>query len=196
MLQINLLPPTEKEKIFSKRTGSYVNSLVVPIIILVVIVAGSLFLLSQYLVSVNRSLDSKVQDQSSEKQQYAQVEEQINEFNQISGLVSQLSQYKVDWPTILADLASQTPQNLQISKFYIDSKNNNQLKISGAADSYRTVMLFKEKLEASKQFKNPSFGKGDITEGGAVNFELSTEFETAKIPASAEQKQMQEKEQE
>ncbi len=188
-MQINLLPPTEKEKIISKRTGSYINSLVTPIIILIIIIAGSLFLLTQYLNSINRSLESKAQDQNSQKEQYAQTEKQINEFNKISGLINQLSKYKVDWPTIFADLADQTPQTLQISKFYIDTKNDNKLKISGYADSYRTVMLFKEKLEASEQFKNPSFSSGSTTEGGVVNFDLAVELEIAKIPIPATEKQ-------
>ncbi len=185
MLQINLLPPTEKEKIASKRTGSYINSLVTPIIILIVVIAGSLFLLTQYLTSINRPLESKIQEQSSQKEQYAQVEEEINEFNKISGLIKQLSQYRVNWPTILADLADQTPQTLQITKFYIDTKDDNKVKISGYANNYRTVMLFKEKLEASKQFKNPSFSSGSTAESGAVNFELAVELEIAKIPKPA-----------
>lgn len=193
-MQINLLPPAEKEKIISKRTGSYINSLISPIIILVIIIVGSLFLITQYLTSINRSLESKVQDQSSQKEQYAQTEEQINELNKISGLINQLSQYKVDWPAILTDLADQTPQTLQITKFFVDTKDDNKLKISGYANSYRTAMLFKEKLEASEQFKNPSFISGNTSEGGVVSFDLAVELEIAKIPAPATKKQGEGKE--
>ncbi len=194
MLQINLLPPTEKEKIVSKRTSLYVNSLVVPIIILVIIIAGSLFLTTQYLASKNRSLESQVQEQISQQDQFSETEEQINEFNEISDLINQLSQYKIDWPDILHDLADQTPQTLQITKFYIDAKDDAKVKISGFAGSYRAVMLFKEKLEASKQFKNSTFENGSTTEGGMVNFELTVELEIAKIPVPATKKQNQEKE--
>ena len=182
MPQINLLPEKEKEKITSKRSSVYLSSLIMPIIVFIMVVAVLLFILIQYLNLNSKQFDSQISETQIQKGKLIEIKKQVDEFNTILGLVKQLSQYKIDWTNILSNLASQTPQKMQITKFYVDPKSPNKIKISGFADSYREIMLFKEKLEASEQFKNPVLDSGLITPGGIIGFNLSVEFEKVKIP--------------
>jgi len=191
MLEINLLPQQEKEKIVSKRISLFSTTLIIPIIIIILLIIGSLFYLMEYLSSNGKSLDSQISSQQPKLGQWATLQNKINEANKVSDLVNQLSQNKADWAAIFDDLAKQTPGKMQITKFAMDPKNKNQITIGGFADSYRTVMLLKEKLDNSDQFKNTSFTTGTISASGAVSFEMTTELKKTKLPAATQGQQEQ-----
>lgn len=194
MLQINLLPGPEKDKILSQRVSSYLANLMTPIIILIILIIGALFLLTQYLSTIDKNLQEQIATKNSAKTKFNQTQEQINEFNKISDIIGQLSAYKVDWVAIFSNLALQTPNKLQISQLQLDDKDPRKAKISGFADSNRTVMLFMEKLDESEQFKNSLLVSSDFTESNIVNFSLSFEFEKANIPKESKEAQGAQKE--
>jgi len=183
MIEINLLPQSEKSKIIAQRMSAFFTSLVVPVSLLIILVTAVLFGLVQYLNIKNSQLDNQITEANSQVDKYNDVKKTIDNFNTILSSVDKLSQYWIDWPAILIDLAHQVPPDLQITKFNFDTKNLTQIKITGLAANYRSIILFREKLNSSEQFKNANLNMAayDTTLANTINFELSVELPKAKI---------------
>ena len=193
MIEINLLPQKEKDRIIAQRTSKLFTALIIPFSILILLLVGLLlFFIFNFTFRV-KSIDNQISDLKNQKTKFTDTKQKIDEFNNILVLVKQLSQYKTDWPKILSDLATKTPIDLQITEFSYgtksgETKTKNQAKISGIAKTYRDVILLQEKLKDSGEFKNPIFVSATTNDNGTVAFKLSVELKNIKAPVETPQK--------
>lgn len=184
MLEINLLPQPEKEKILEKRESSFFNSFMVPFTILIILVAGLLGYIYWDYSKQNKNLDTQIANSQNNKNEYQDTLNQINEYNQVLELTKQLEKYRTDWVKVLTDLASQTPGNLQITKFDFSpgtASSKKAAQISGISSNYHNLVLFQDKLNNSKEFKNASISVATTDDKGVVNFDMLVELKNIKV---------------
>ena len=196
MLQINLLPQIKKDEILSKRSSLFISGFIIPLSILIVLVFFLLFMGYYFLNIQKNNYTIKLAQAESEKTGYSKTQDQVKEFNDVLGLVKKLSEYKTDWTKILAAMAAETPGNVQISRFSFDPNTQNPqantaeknqttkqktVYISGLSTSYRSIILFQQKLSVSDEFQNPSFISATTNEDKKITFEISAELKNVRV---------------
>jgi Tfp pilus assembly protein PilN len=193
MLEINLLPQSEKEKILTQRGSSFFNSFMIPFSILIILVAGLLGYLFWSYSQQNQNLDSQIASSQSSKTKYENIINQVNEYNQVLSLSQQIFKYQTNWVNILNELATQTPGNVQITKFDYSSTtalSKKAAEISGLSDNYHDLILFKDKLDSSKEFKNTVINTATADDKDVVNFDILVGLKNIKvIPKSTQNMQ-------
>lgn len=184
MLNINLLPDVQKERIHSKRIYLFVSSLVIPIIILVLAIIVLLLFLIQYLQTANKNLDFKVSQEQENQKKFDDVKDKVTQYNKNLVIATEVVNYQLPWANILNSFAGSVPGSIEIQEFNFDIKSNNNLIIRGKTSSNRAIMLFKVKLEDSKYFQKVNFNS--VTDG---IFDLNCQLENINLPAQLIQTQ-------
>ncbi len=154
MISLNLLPPEEKANL---RLGNirriflnYALALISALIFGVLILAFIYFLLA--VESKNSEGNYFLIQQSSQGQSLKSQQDQIKKFNSELLQIEILQKKQPYYSLVILEIANLMPPGVRIEKLEINEKN--EIIVSGFAQNREKVVLFKEGLERSKNFKN------------------------------------------
>ncbi len=179
---INLLPPKEKEVLYSEQVKNLVA--VLGCIVIISLVCLSLILLSIKFYILSDFSYQKFLFQEAEKKYQspglAGFKDAIQKYNVI--LPHILSFYKKDlyFSDILGIISAVgRPEGLYFTKISLDGKtleDNIKVVISGISDTRENLLLFQKNLQQEPGFKNISFSPNSWISPANTNFSLNLEF--------------------
>jgi len=180
MIQLNLLPPSEKKILGLERTFRwlvfYGNAIIFLILLFIVFLTLIWFFVLIQLKSYSANLEStktSFQGQSIENQQKL-----IKEFNEKLDKIDGLQQKQKRYYPILAELAMLVPGGVRIEALSIDESG--QGRISGFANQRGQLLLFKSALEKSSYFEKIENPLSNLTKQININFYFTFNAKTAK----------------
>lgn len=179
-MTINLIPPKiKKEKELIKIASLSLSALFV-IILLLIVFSGTVYL-SDNLVKANLTdIEKQISEQDSSLLTLEPTQKKIDLINSKLEKIDATTAARPIWSNIIKDLASDTPQNLKINTLSMDA-NTGKIDLTGITETRRDIAAFKEKLEASKFFKNVTFSTSSLAaETSSYSFSLSCELENKK----------------
>lgn len=151
MISLNLLPEDlRKEFELSKQNARFRHFLFLSLAIL--IGAGTFFGVLFYYLELQKK-DAEIEKSVAQKQ----IDEQSDSYSKAKDLYTRINLIKKieknssDWESILKEIASLTPQNVQIEHFSSLTKES-RAKIVGYALTDKDIVAFKQNLESSKTF--------------------------------------------
>lgn len=179
-MTINLIPPKIKKARASQRTYS---SIVFGIVMLgfLIIITTLIFLVSNMVL--NRGItdtQAKINDQEATIVKYKDLVNKINATNDKLKILDSYDANKILWSIVLTNLASSTPETVQLTNFTI-TQNGLKGSLNGAAATLRDTAKLREKMEDSKYFKNVSFTTSAYRDSTTdYSFTISFEIESIK----------------
>ena len=179
-MTINLIPPKIKKERASQRTyGSIVFGIVM--LGLLIIVTTSIFLISNIVVNKEvADTQTRINDQEATIVKYKDLVNKINTTNDKLKILDSYDANKILWSIVLTNLASSTPEAVQLTNFTI-TQNGLKGSVNGAAATLRDTAKLREKMEDSKYFKNVSFTTSAYRDSTTdYSFTISFEIESIK----------------
>lgn len=190
MININLLPPEIKLKIKQAKQSANVFSIC---LVVIIVFAVSSFIISE----VNKSLlapeletlKTEINGENSKEDTYTALEQKALFINERSQLAIQINNQKPYWSQIIQELINSVPINVQFVSLAADISKAPNFIVQGNTTSEREAIKFKEKLEASKLFKDVAFKSSTNVPGqtGAdqkLNFSLEFNLESKSLEKS------------
>lgn len=179
-MTINLLPPSIKqEKEYRKILNYIFYFLSCTLIILIFFVAIIYIADMSILVDIDKN-KKETTSQDETLKGLAETSDKVDIINSKLDKISQIDSSKVIWSNVIKDLANDTPKNVQITTLSLE-KDTNKVQMTGSAATRRDIASFKEKLEASKYFKNVTFSTSSHSvESDTFSFNLFSELENIK----------------
>ena len=189
MVNINLLPPEIKLKI--KKGKQSANIFAVCLVAIVLIFVLGIVLSSLKSAILQPELDStksQIEKANSDLGNFDKLEAQALLINDRAKIAKTVEEKRAVWSQALQDLINSVPQDVQFVSLAIDLDKSPNFVLQGNTTSEREVILFKDKLENSKFFKDVSFKSSSKTEGSTDTNLLSFTLEFNIEQYSAETK--------
>lgn len=186
MLNINLLPPEIKQKVKKSKQAANVFSICLVIIIVFIVLA---FLLNSYKTTVLQAeLDTSKSDLIRANRSLGNFDELQNKaifLNDRAQLATNIENSRSPWSSILQELISSVPSNVQFVSFSGNSATTPNIVLQGSTVSERDAIKFKDKLESSTYFKDVAFKSSTAATGeNATGLSFSLEFNLEKSSTS------------
>ena len=190
MININLLPPESKLKIKQAKQSANVFSIC---LVVIIVFAVSSFIISEVNKSLlNPELDtlkSQITGENSKTDTYTALEQKALFINERSQLATQINNQKPYWSQIIQELINSVPINVQFVSLTADISKAPNFVLQGNTVSERDAIKFKEKLEASKFFKDVAFKSSTNVPGATgadqkLNFSLEFNLESKSLSTS------------
>lgn len=180
MLEINLLTPEYKKKIYQEKINfkMFLYSLLLLAIFLFSLFA--LIGLDRFVLSHLKLTESEINQKENEIKTFSEIEDKANKLKETLKLISDLEKKKVPLVPILKELAASTPSSVQITSLTITGEKSPALSISGLAPSQKEIAKFQGKLESSERFSKVTFlsaGLGGEKDKPVFNFQLQADLE-------------------
>lgn len=178
-MKLNLLPPESKKRLIAHKINKIIASFLT-LVFLVTLALSALLFINQKTLNISlEDLNKKIQDQKTKNNNYQTIESEMKEVFKISDSLKSLEQKRTLWSVILSDLIIDTPLTLKLTGF--ENKEGGKLIIKGEANNLRTIMLFKEKLEQSKYYKQAELESATAIEGSnSMSFILNVQVENSR----------------
>ena len=166
MININLLPPEIKLKIKKGRQSANIFAICL-VVIVVLIVAGVVLssLKSAILQPQFEGAKTQIDKANSDLENFNKLEAQALFINDRAKIAKTLEEKRPVWSQILQDMINSVPQDVQFVSLAVDLDKSPNFVLQGNTTSERQVILFKDKLENSKFFKDAAFKSSSKTEG-------------------------------
>lgn len=179
-MTINLLPPAIKQEKEYRKILSFVSYFLSCLFIILILFTAVVYLADMSIVTdINKNAKEIVRQEDTLKG-LEDTSKKVDIINSKLDKISSIDSNKVIWSNVIKDLANDTPQNVQITTLSLD-KETNKIQLTGSAATRRDIASFKEKLEASKYFKNVTFSTSSHSvESDTFTFSLSSELESIK----------------
>lgn len=179
-MAINLLPPKFKREKRIQKTAKIIFVFLTVICFVILILTGGLFAADYFTQKDIQKSKSKIAEQKRIFKRYEEIENNVNDFNSKLTKIQSIESQKISWSSILLNLSSSTPTNVQIKTFSA-ADNNKRITITGYAETRNDIAVFKEKLEKSEYFKNVTFSSSVHNEENKnFSFNISCELEKIK----------------
>jgi len=177
-MTINLIPPKlKKEKEFRKTSGIFIMFLNI-IMVVLLIVTGTCLTANYFYTKDLNNIKSQIAEQQLVLSKYADLKKEVANVNAKLDKINNIDTTRILWSNIVAELGRCTPTEVQIKTF---SSKDNKISLTGSAATRRDIAKFKEKLEASKNFKNIVFTSSSLNETtNDYGFDLNCELEEIK----------------
>jgi Tfp pilus assembly protein PilN len=190
MVNINLLPPENKLKIKQAKQSANIFS--------ICLVAILVFAVSSFIISAIRKdlflpeLDSyktQINSENTKSDSLSDLEKKALFINDRSQLALQINNQKPYWSQIIQELINSVPENVQVVSLSADITKAPNFVLQGNTTSEREAIKFKEKLEASKFFKDVAFKSSTNVPGQTdaeqkLNFSLEFNLESKSLSNS------------
>ncbi len=181
MIELNLLPPPEKELLNldqAQRWLVFYGGAIVLLILGFVTLLGLVwfFILIQlktYTLTI-KNTESSFQGQSIEHQKSL-----IADFNQNLGKIDRTQQEHKFYSSVLAELANSMPAGARLEGLAIDETD--LVTLSGFASKRSDVLLLKQVLEKSDSFTNVESPLSNLTKQTDINFSFKLKIKPAKL---------------
>ncbi len=181
MIELNLLPPEEKNSLRLSQTqrwiifyGSAVLGSLSIFIVLLAVIWLSLFI---QLKSLNASLD--VAKQSQQGQDLKTQQDLIKELNAQIEKISQFEKTHKSYSPVLLALAKIMPVGTKLERLTLDEKN--KMAIFGYAATREAVLNLKNSLEKSALFTKIDSPLTNLIKQTDINFSFSLDAKTSDL---------------
>lgn len=179
---INLLPPKEREVIYSEQIKNLIT--VLGCMAMISLICFALILLSIKFYILSDVSSQKFIFQEAEKKYQSSIiasyKDIIQKYNIISPYVLSFYKKNLYFSDILNVISEiERPQGLYFTKLFLDGKtseNNVKISISGVSSTRENLLLFQKNLQQEPRFKNISFSTNSWISPVNANFNLNLEF--------------------
>jgi len=181
--QINLLPKELKEEKRQRKFVAQLFSFCLSLLFIFILWIAGLEAANQILAINLKTSESQIQQERKELEQMKTLEEKAKLLNETLKVVDDLTKQQVAWSQIIKDFSASVPASVQVNNLSLNSKNSPNFSLSGKAASFRDILEFKEKLEASPNFKDVVFTSSNKAEGqgqSGYGFNLTFNLESKK----------------
>ena len=177
-MTINLIPPKLKqEKEFRKTSGIFFTFLNI-ILVVLMIVTGTCFAANYFYKKDLSKIRTEINDQKLVLSKYTDLKKEVSTINSKLDIINNIDVTRALWSNIVTELGRCTPTEVQVKTL---TSKNNKITLTGNAATRRDIAKFKEKLEASKNFKNVIFTSSSLnSETNDYGFDLNCELEEIK----------------
>lgn len=177
-MQLNLLPPQEKEKLLKEKINSLFFSVVLVILVGFLFFGVMFQIFNQDLNFVQKSLNQTLSQEKEKNKELSDLENRLKNLDQQLKLIDLGEKDKIFWSEVLTEIKNNIPPQCQIVNF---SGTEKEIKVKGYAVSYTNIVEFKEKLEASSLLKNVNLESSGIVNPNEpeslIDFALSFNLE-------------------
>lgn len=179
-MTINLLPPNIKKVKEYQKILSFISYFFACIFLILIFFTVIVYIADMSIITDINKNSKEITSQEATLKSLEDISEKVIVINSKLDKISQVDTNRVIWSNVLKDLANDTPKNLQIASLSLD-KESSKIQLTGSAATRRDIASFKEKLEASKYFKNVTFSTSSHSvESDTFSFNLSAELESIK----------------
>ena len=158
MININLLPPEIKLKIKKGRQSANIFAICLVVIVVLVVVGVILSSLKSAILQPQfETTKTQIDKANSDLENFNKLEAQALFINDRAKIAKTLEEKRPVWSQILQDMINSVPQDVQFVSLAVDLDKSPNFVLQGNTTSERQVILFKDKLENSKFFKDVTF---------------------------------------
>jgi Tfp pilus assembly protein PilN len=178
-MTINLIPPKFKRGKEFKKTVSSVIGFLILIFIILTVVTGIIYAADLKSKNDLKQVQARISNQGSELIKLSDIEKKVGVINSKFTKIENSDSKRVVWSTIVEDIASRTPDKIQIKSLSLSS-DSGKISISGVAATRSDIANFKEKMDGSKYFKNVTFfSSTEDSTAQDFSFDLSCDLKVA-----------------
>ncbi len=181
MLELNLLPPPEKELLKLDQAqrwlvfyGGAVLFLVLGLTVLLMLVWSFILIQLKTYTQTIKSTEASFQGQSVEHQKSL-----IADFNQNLATIDQIQKNHRYYSPVLIEIANLMPAGARLEGLSLDETG--QVTLSGWSARRTDVLLLKQALEKSTLFTKVDSPLSNLTKQTDISFSFKLEFEPAKL---------------
>lgn len=155
MLNLNLLPLQEKEKVRMELTTSFLIHLGTRLFFLAAISMGLLFSIYLYSSIITEAQLELVKSQEGllEEEEFKNIEKNLQISNDAIKEVHSLERGFLIYSKIIEEFAGLVPSKIYVKNLSI-SLNAKQFNVNGYAETREEMLAFKKKLEENRAFSN------------------------------------------
>ncbi len=177
---INLIPPKIKRERRNKAIIFEITGGIIAVLVMFIIFSIALNLYNQTLTNQLKRSNEEIHSLNKKVALYKETEDMIKNINTKLDQIKETSNSRILWSTVLNNIGSSTPKNLQIKSLNAN-KNANVVSITGAAIDRKTIASMKEMLEKNNQFTNVTFSTSTYNQTtNDYTFSLSLEIKQTK----------------
>lgn len=174
---INLLPPIEKQKLFSEKKQKL--TIIFVVVFLVSLVCLILVLLSiKFYIMAETDLQKNILEQNKKENQTSEIVSLNSIIQKYNGIFTQLSSFyekEIYFNKVLDVITNiSTPSDVYLTDFSLnrDKKGIVNVNISGISGTRDNLLLYKKSIEENTKIKNPSFSAESWVSPKDVAFSL------------------------
>jgi len=175
MINLNLLPPEEKEAlVFEKlrRQILFLGRAVFFLLLIFIVLAFSLYFHLAIILGAQTEL-IKATKSSQEIQRLEKNEEDVRVINSGISKIYDIQNKFVLWSEVLTDLMNSIPQGVYFQSF---SGQGSQITISGFAPTREGFLNFEESLKKNKRFYDVYSPVSNLIKKTDIDFSISFKF--------------------
>ena len=174
---INLLPPSEKEKLFLEKKKRMVIILWFLALFFVVCLIFILFSVKIYLqdqLKIQKTLLSQSQKEAG-MIEIKDFKERVNLINEKLAALNSFYRKKLYFSEVLENVSFTLPQGLYLTNLFFEKSKQSEVAVflSGFSPTRELLFDFKQKLEEEPDFKEVSFPPANWVKSKNINFIVS-----------------------
>lgn len=181
MIELNLLPPSEKELLGLEQTRRWISfyggSILLLLLGFIALLCFIWFFILLQLRDYSQSLKN-IED-SFQGQSIGHQKQLITEFNQYLSRLDQIQKQRLNLSAALSELANLIPAGARLEGLSIDEKN--QVSLAGFAAQRTQVLILQEALAKSQFFTQLEAPSANLTKQTDVNFNFKFNLNPAKL---------------
>ncbi|MDB5160477.1 MAG: Fimbrial assembly family protein [Candidatus Saccharibacteria bacterium] len=172
---INLLPDETKKEIRAARVSvilvRYVAVVILAFVFLVLLLAGSYFVLTQTKNSATQLIDAN----STKAEVYSSTKAQVDALSSSLAETKSILDQEVLYSNVLMNIGQQMPPGTVIDKIALDASSftGTPLTLKAYAKTTNAAVALREKFQSSPIFTNVSFQSISDTSGGISGYPVS-----------------------
>lgn len=174
MITLNLLPPTQKEKIKKMAICSICENVIAGIFIFLSLITIALLIANNTLQSTFARFTIAISSPDKEEQQ---LNRKIKNLNSNLKIISDAQAGFTKWSKFLIDLNPLVPKDIQITNLEINTAEENILKIIGKAKKRTDLLAFHENLENHPSFTKIESPLSNILQKENIDFNFNIQFD-------------------
>lgn len=170
MKKINLIPDSQKKRLFYKKIIKILDLSFVIILVLIIGFAITLFLVSSYLENKKAILARQLVEFHDKNKHYDDLVGEISFYQKRLEIIKKINP-NLDYRFLFEKISSLVPLGCQIERI---SFSQDVLRISGIASSFKEIAQFEKNLKNENDFLNAKITTASPKEG-IINFEIVIE---------------------
>lgn len=170
-ITLNLLPPKNKAALRSGFIFAYAQSMLIVVFFLTAIAAGTLIAVRLLLKGTYEDL---AQRSTSTSEEYSTMTEEIKNINEYLKRIDGLVKRDATWSPVLAMVTQLVPRGTELDSIRLSK--DGKLLLSGVASDRADVLLLRQRLIDTNQFKNVSSPLSNILQQKNVKFDFEMTY--------------------
>lgn len=175
---INLLPPAEKEKLFSEKKEKL--TIILGIVISVALICLTLVLLAiKFYILTDTDYQKIILAQAQQQDRtpdFTSLNNTVKKYNTILAQLDSFYKREIYFNQAIQIITNvPSPKGLYLTNFLLsrDVKGVVQVSVSGVSDTRENLLVFQKNIAGTPKIKNPSFSPESWINPKNVNFSLT-----------------------